>query len=188
VQTKVIISVRNVTLRRLLGTLTDVNKRLKVRNVSSTKACSKCGIVKENTIKFFPPREGSKLRADCRDCYNKFRNNSPVYLKNQMLIDAKRRASSKGLDFDLNKELHFPEVCPVLGIPIKHGSDSWFNSPNIDRIDNSKGYTMDNVIVVSALANSIKSSATPRQIIQVGKFYDTLYKEKGIEHETLQSR
>ena len=100
-----------------------------------------------------------------------------------MLIDAKRRASSKGLDFDLNKELHFPEVCPVLGIPIKHGSDSWFNSPNIDRIDNSKGYTMDNVIVVSALANSIKSSATPRQIIQVGKFYDTLYKEKGIEHE-----
>jgi hypothetical protein len=42
---------------------------------------------------------------------------------------------------------------------------------------------VDNVIVVSALANAIKNSATPRQILQVGNFYDKLYKEKGIQHE-----
>lgn len=149
------------------------------------KACSKCGEVKEYTIEFFPPREGGRLRADCRECYNEFRNNSPVYLKNQMIIDAKRRALNRGLDFNLNKELHFPEVCPVLGISMAHGKETWFNSPTIDRIDNSKGYTMDNVIVVSALANSIKTSATPKQILQVGAFYDKLYKERGIQDETL---
>ena len=66
---------------------------------------------------------------------------------------------------------------------LKHGRDDWQNSPNIDRIDNNKGYTMDNVIVVSALANTIKTSATPDQIIKVGEFYKKLYEEKGIKSE-----
>jgi len=39
---------------------------------------------------------------------------------------------------------------------------------------------MDNVIVVSALANTIKTSASPNQIIKVGEFYKKLYEEKNI--------
>ena len=79
-------------------------------------------------------------------------------------------------------ELEFPKVCPVLNIELKHGRDEWHNSPNIDRIDNTKGYTMDNVIVVSALANTIKTSANPNQIIKVGEFYKKLYEERGINN------
>ena len=41
-------------------------------------------------------------------------------------------------------------------------------------------YTKDNVIVVSGLANKIKTSATPEQIKKVADFYASLYKEKGI--------
>jgi hypothetical protein len=102
-----------------------------------------------------------------------------------MIYDAKVRATRKEMDFDLTKkELHFPEKCPVLNIKLIHGKEDWKNSPTIDRIDNSKGYVLDNCIVVSSIANTIKSSATPNQILKVGTFYKKLYKEKGIKDET----
>ena len=147
-----------------------------------TKVCTRCKVEKEINKENFPTREGGRFRADCRDCYNAFRRENPTYAKHHMIGEAKRRAKKKGLACDLNKELYFPKVCPILGIELKHGTDDWYNSPNIDRIDNNKGYLMDNVIVVSALANSIKSAATPDQILAVAKFYKKLYEEKGIKY------
>ena len=64
----------------------------------------------------------------------------------------------------------------------KKGQNNWCTSPSIDRIDNSKGYTKDNIIVVSQLANAIKNQATPNQIQKVATFYEKLYKEKGIKY------
>ena len=150
-----------------------------------TKACTKCGIVKEYTEEFFSKREHGRLRAECRTCYNKYyRDNNHRYLKASMVYDAKTRAKKKNMDFNLvKKEIHFPEICPVLNIKLVHGREDWKNSPTIDRIDNSKGYVLDNCIVVSNLANTIKNSATPSEILKVGKFYKKLYKEKGIKDE-----
>ena len=150
-----------------------------------TKACTKCGIEKEYTEEFFSKREHGKLRADCRTCYNKYyRDNNHKYLKASMVYDAKERAKKKNMDFNLvKKDIHFPEVCPVFNIKLEHGRKDWKNSPTIDRIDNTKGYLIDNCIVVSCLANTIKNSATPKQILKVGNFYKKLYKEKGIKDE-----
>ena len=150
------------------------------------KACTKCGIEKEYTEEFFSKREHGKLRADCRTCYNKYyRDNNHRYLKASMVYDAKERAKKKNMDFNLvKKDIHFPEVCPVFNIKLEHGRKDWKNSPTIDRIDNNKGYVLDNCIVVSCIANTIKNSATPKQILKVGNFYKKLYKEKGIKDET----
>ena len=149
------------------------------------KACTKCGIEKEYTEEFFSKREHGKLRADCRTCYNKYyRDNNHRYLKASMVYDAKERAKKKNMDFNLvKKDIHFPEVCPVFNIKLEHGRKDWKNSPTIDRIDNNKGYVLDNCIVVSCIANTIKNSATPKQILKVGNFYKKLYKEKGIKDE-----
>jgi len=71
----------------------------------------------------------------------------------------------------------YPEdgKCPALNIEMKAGSDSdWRLSPSVDRIDPSGGYIRGNVIWISWLANCIKSSATPKQIIAVGEFYKQL--------------
>jgi len=154
--------------------------------VKPIKACTKCGIKKEYTEEFFSKREHGKLRADCRTCYNKYyRDNNHRYLKASMVYDAKERAKKKNMDFNLvKKDIHFPEVCPVFNIKLEHGRKDWKNSPTIDRIDNTKGYLIDNCIVVSCLANTIKNSATPKQILKVGNFYKKLYKEKGIKDET----
>ena len=149
------------------------------------KACTKCGIEKEYTEEFFSKREHGKLRADCRTCYNKYyRDNNHKYLKASMVYDAKERAKKKNMDFNLvKKDIHFPEVCPVFNIKLEHGRKDWKNSPTIDRIDNNKGYVLDNCIVVSCIANTIKNSATPKQILKVGNFYKKLYEEKGIKDE-----
>jgi hypothetical protein len=151
--------------------------------VKRTKVCTRCNVEKEINKENFPTREGGKFRADCRECYNAYKRNSVKDSRHHMVSDARIRARKKGLEFDLIKEeINFPDVCPILKFKLKHGKEEWFNSPSIDRIDNSKGYTMDNIIIVSILANSIKTSATPQQILDVGNFYKKLYKEKGIKY------
>ena len=47
----------------------------------------------------------------------------------------------------------------------------------LDRIVPAKGYVKENIIIISLLANSIKSSATPTQILKVGNFYKELLHE-----------
>ena len=63
------------------------------------------------------------------------------------------------------------------------GQNDWSSSMSVDRIDNSKGYIPDNIILVSMLANAIKSQATPEDILKVGKYYKNLYKQKGLNHD-----
>ena len=54
---------------------------------------------------------------------------------------AKRRARDAGLPFDIDwRDIHIPETCPLLEIPIVSGSTTTDNSPSIDRIIPSKGY------------------------------------------------
>ena len=85
---------------------------------------------------------------------------------------AKRRAKKKGLPFEISEfDFVIPEVCPILGIPLrpayKHSEDY---SPTLDRVDNSKGYTPGNVLVISQLANQMKSSATKKDLVMFAKW------------------
>lgn len=94
------------------------------------------------------------------------RKNNPV---KSLLKGAKRRASKKNLEFNLNEnDVHIPEYCPILGIKLsvnKHCVKS--NSPSLDRKDNSKGYVKDNVHVISHRANCLKSDATKEELHKV---------------------
>ena len=99
--------------------------------------------------------------------------------KLSILRAAKRRARKRNIFFDLTADdVHVGTHCPILGTLLEVGSDNWQNSPSLDRIDNTRGYEPDNVIVVSMMANSIKNQATPTQIKKVADFYEKLYSEK----------
>ena len=77
----------------------------------------------------------------------------------------KCRARRKGLPFDLTvSDITPPEFCPVLRIKIMVGKGRLLSaSPSVDRIDNSKGYTRDNIRVISHAANRLKSNMTIEQ-------------------------
>lgn len=84
-----------------------------------------------------------------------------------------QRAKRSGLEHTLTlSDIHIPDTCPVLGIPLfREGRDSWMNAPSLDRIDNEKGYTKENVIVVSRRANILKKDAKINELVLMAKFY-----------------
>lgn len=95
------------------------------------------------------------------------RKNNPV---RYMLRNTKNRAKEIGVEFALLPEhIVIPEFCPVLGIKLEVGNGkgkSWklHNSPSIDRFDNTKGYTSDNIRVISWRANLLKRDATLEEL------------------------
>ncbi len=90
---------------------------------------------------------------------------------------AKKRSKKSGMEFNIEKsDVIIPDICPVLGMPIfkNGGGAARDNSPNLDRIDNSKGYIKGNVIVISAQANRIKNNATSKEIRKVADWLESL--------------
>jgi len=65
--------------------------------------------------------------------------------------------------------------CPIYKVPFVFNINSEWNM-SFDRIDNSKGYTKDNLVVVSLRVNTIKSVATVKEMYQVADFYYELEK------------
>jgi hypothetical protein len=89
-----------------------------------------------------------------------------------LLGKARYRARTKGIEFDLvEADIVIPERCPILGIPLQLGGDK-FNSPSIDRFDNSKGYTKDNIRVISHRANTIKCAYPLEELKAVVRYME----------------
>lgn len=86
--------------------------------------------------------------------------------KKQILHRTKIRALSKNLEFNLvESDIIIPEICPILEVPLEIGTKGEYEySPSIDRIDNNKGYTKDNIQILSKKANSMKNSASSKEL------------------------
>ena len=157
-----------------------------------TKACRLCKA--EKPISDFYLRKDTKVpsyRSECRPCQLRRANKDRHVIGGRehlriLLRDATRRSAKKNAKVSLTKN-DIKEIavtrCPILGIELIIGAQDWYNSPSLDRIDNTKGYEKGNVIMVSHMANSIKNQATPDQILKVGNFYKKLYDEKGINYD-----
>jgi hypothetical protein len=89
-----------------------------------------------------------------------------------MLNNSKQRAKNSNLEHNLLLEdIVIPDYCPVLGIKLETGDrKNHYNAPSIDRVDNSKGYTKDNIIIMSTKANMLKKDATLDELIMIGKW------------------
>lgn len=94
-------------------------------------------------------------------------------LYNRLKASAKKRNIPFALTLtDLNN-LTYPITCPVLGMPLKFNRGRpQDNSYSIDRIDSSRGYTIDNIIVVSWRANKLKNSSTTTELHKLSEFYN----------------
>lgn len=79
-----------------------------------------------------------------------------------LLSYAKVRAKKRNLDFNLEiTDISIPDVCPVFKTPFVYGT---MQAASVDRIDPTKGYTKDNIQIISRRANQIKNSASAKEL------------------------
>ena len=95
----------------------------------------------------------------------------------KMYRRAKARAKNSEREFTITpSDIIIPRVCPVMNtvLVVSSGKSGAFrDSPSLDRIDSTRGYTPDNIQVISQLANAMKSSAT---LEELKKFSDWILK------------
>ena len=101
----------------------------------------------------------------------------------KILSAAKIRAKKRGFDFDLDQQWiidNLPTKCPVLNTEITflNNIGTHGNSPSIDRIDNNKGYTKNNVHIISWRANHLKSDGNPDELYKLSTYQNNLNQEK----------
>lgn len=99
-----------------------------------------------------------------------------------ILSSLRASAKKRGIHFDLTTsdldEIGIPITCPVLRIPIYFNRDkACDNSISVDRIDSTKGYTKDNIIIVSQRVNYLKSNASLEEMQKIVMFYSLLREE-----------
>ncbi len=95
-------------------------------------------------------------------------------------------AKARGIDFDLTTgdidDIGIPITCPILGMPIYfHRNQAQDDSVSFDRIDSSKGYTKDNLVIISLRANKLKSDATLHEMECIVNFYKMLEESNDTE-------
>lgn len=112
-------------------------------------------------------------KTEMRKKYNEYRKsrlNDFDYRISALWSASKQRAVANNREHSITKQDLkdlFPSDfrCPVFGFELEWG-DAGFRetSPSIDRIDSTRGYTKDNVQIISWKANRIKSYATIDEI------------------------
>ena len=127
--------------------------------VSAThRECTRCGNIFEKTSKMTLCKQCNSLRV---------KSQTPEWKMHQR---AKVRAKELGREFTIEvSDIIIPDICPILGITLNMNSGksgAYRNSPSLDRKDNSKGYTKDNIQVISQLANSMKCHASNKELHQ----------------------
>jgi len=120
------------------------------------RECTKCGELFLKT---------SKMTL-CKKCNcSRVKSMTPEWKMHQR---AKQRCMKSGREFSISvDDIVIPDRCPILGLEINVNSGrsgAYSNSPSLDRIDNSKGYTPENIQVISQKANAMKHCATNSEL------------------------
>ena len=94
-----------------------------------------------------------------------------------MWTNARNRALKNNIPFTITEEdIHIPDICPITGIPFSFSNKKTADtSPTLDKIDNEKGCTPDNIIVVSHKANRFKNNLTFAEMELMFKNYKKVF-------------
>jgi hypothetical protein len=95
---------------------------------------------------------------------------------------AKARAMERGLDFTVTVEdiaALWCSHCPLLRVQMSMSDGDRDTSPSLDRIDSSRGYTPDNIWVISTRANRIKNNATLEEFETIARNWKRLLEQTG---------
>lgn len=159
-----------------------------MKHSKENRVCLNCG--KQFTISVHRERKSARVKEFCDSCNSELtpwqkkkikmekypeyrktvlsgkRRDFETHLKRYMYSAAKIRARNRGIPFDIDiDDIIIPDKCPILEVPLILGTkDNYEYTPSLDRIDNSKGYIKNNIMVISKKANSMKNSATLEEL------------------------
>lgn len=116
----------------------------------------------------------SLLKQPCIGCSNK--SNHPSGMVGPVRVawfnSFMKSALSRGLTWDLEirdvASLYEQQAgrCALSGLAVSWSSSGWEHTASIDRIDNSKGYSLDNIQIVHKEINMMRGS------LEVGRFIE----------------
>jgi hypothetical protein len=138
----------------------DVGKMCKSCNMKAIELLYRDAKRKDN------PQTGSESHKKYREKYSQ----DKTYRIKKLYEQAKQRSKKSGLEFSISFDYvlsKFPSngCCPVLGLEIKFNKvQREHDSPSLDRIDSTKGYTASNIQIVSWRANRLKADATLEEL------------------------
>ena len=98
----------------------------------------------------------------------------------EMRSSAMSRSKKKGFEFTIEVTDGYNmmlEICPILKMELKYNGNKEKNSASLDRIDSTKGYTKDNIQVISYLANLMKSNSTIEEQLLFAEYIKDKYEE-----------
>ena len=120
---------------------------------------------------YSPEHRAEKQSAATARCRQKLNATDPVKaILQNMLWESRKRCKKTGREHTLTiDDLYalYTDTCPISGVDLLwergHGKPK-DNSPSLDRIDPNKGYTPDNVWLISYRMNRIKNDATKEEL------------------------
>jgi hypothetical protein len=155
----------------------------------------KCQCGESNEINFYPYRKNKCKRCVTKQVSTRYHNltldEKTNYqsghkdwvtnnILNYRLVSARNRAKYKNLEFNITlndlEELFKTQnnICPYSGLELTHSYDgNKFNTISLDRIDSNKGYTKDNIQIISSLVNEMKNSLDNNDFLHmIKKIYE----------------
>jgi len=158
--------------------------------LTKVRTCKECKIEKSFS-EFYEDSESKEgRRLQCKECckqwQKEWRDQQPKEeiskshkkwrLNNRglaLLTLARFRAKQKGLEFTITQMDIDPKIkhgcCELTGIRFNLKGGKTWDSPSIDRIDASKGYTKDNVRVVLYCVNVMANVWGADKIVEIAK-------------------
>lgn len=108
-----------------------------------------------------------------------YNGNNEIANRKYLLHLARKRAKKGGFEFSLTEDdITLPTTCRYLGIKLDYsrGNGLSDDKATIDRIDSTKGYIAGNIQIISYKANTMKSNATPEELLSFARrvLYDTV--------------
>lgn len=109
-----------------------------------------------------------RYKAREKEAYRK-RAENPITWGAAIINRIRHRAKTKKIEFSLTAlDLIVPDKCPVFGVPfvmnVRGNPGGVHFAPSVDRFDNDKGYTPENIRIISNRANLLKKDATKEEI------------------------
>lgn len=172
--------------RRTVNRRSELVRTLKDRQIPITHTCQKCGEEKSYLEFNKNVRLVSGLDSTCKKCSKQTwlqYANDDTNRKKMLLRRVQTKSERLNIEFDLTlDDIIIPDVCPILGIPLRFGNrDKGYtqsadeSSPSLDRIDPDGGYIKSNVLVISWRANRLKGNASIEELIKLAEFYKKYY-------------